>query len=206
MESVVRALGNSCGCPRLPRPTQTGLAAPVKTRRRRTTAPFSSDVGGAQAPSITQSRFAGIGDPSCNNRRVAQDPPERTPAQSVQAELLRATELDRLRALVEGDLDRARELHAEDFQLITPSGQELSKDQYLRRVASGDLNYLAWDAGPIAVRLYAANMAAVIRYRSELEMMSDGHHVPRRHYWHTDLYELRDGRWQVIWSHATRIT
>ncbi len=139
-------------------------------------------------------------------RRVAHDPREKTPAHSVQAELLRSTELDRPRALVEGDLDRARELHAEDFQLVTPSGQELSKDQYLRRVASGDLNYLAWDAGPIAVRLYTASMAAVIRYRSELEIVDNGNHVPRRPYWHTDVYEQRDGRWQVIWSHATRIT
>lgn len=143
--------------------------------------------------------------PSCDTRNVAQDPRNRTPAHSVQAEVLRATELDRLRALVEGDLDRARELHAEDFQLITPSGQELSRDEYLAGVASGDLNYLAWDAGPIAVRLYAENTVAVIRYRSELEMMSNGHHVPRQPYWHTDLYEQGDGRWQVIWSHATKI-
>jgi uncharacterized protein (TIGR02246 family) len=128
------------------------------------------------------------------------------PAHSVQAEVLRATELDRLRALVEGDLDRARELHAEDFQLITPSGQELSRDEYLEGVASGDLNYLSWNAGPIEVRMSADDTAAVIRYRSELEMVAGGHHVPRQRYWHTDLYERHDGRWQVIWSHATRIT
>jgi hypothetical protein len=137
---------------------------------------------------------------------VAQDPREKTPTHSVQAEVLRATELDRLRALVEVDLDRARELHAEDFQLITPSGRELSRDEYLEGVASGDLNYLIWNAGPIAVRLSADETAAVIRYRSELEMVSDGRRVPHQRYWHTDLYEQHDGRWQVIWSHATRIT
>ena len=26
-----------------------------------------------------------------------------------------------------------------------------------------------------------------------------------RRFWHTDIYELRDGRWQVVWSQATRI-
>ena len=136
---------------------------------------------------------------------MSQDPRETPAVHSAQAEALRATELDRLRALVEGDLDRARAFHAEDFQLVTPSGQELSKDEYLGRVASGELNYLAWDAGPIAIRLYPEDKAAVIRYRSELEMQDNGQHVPRRPYWHTDLYERRDGRWQVIWSHATRI-
>lgn len=36
------------------------------------------------------------------------------------AAVLRATERERLRALVTGDLDRAARLHAGDFQLINP--------------------------------------------------------------------------------------
>ena len=24
-------------------------------------------------------------------------------------------------------------------------------------------------------------------------------------FWHTDMYDLRDGRWQAVWSQATRI-
>jgi hypothetical protein len=122
------------------------------------------------------------------------------------AEEVRAVERDRLRALVGGDLDRARELHADDFQLITPTGAELSKERYLGDVASGQLNYLVWEPGPIEVRVTAAGEAAAIRYRSELEMAADGDPVPRRPYWHTDLYERRDGRWRIVWSHATRIT
>ena len=31
-------------------------------------------------------------------------------------------------------------------------------------------------------------------------------HETHRRYWHTDYYERRDDRWQVIWSHATEIT
>jgi hypothetical protein len=122
------------------------------------------------------------------------------------AEEVRAIERERLRALIGGDLERARELHADDFQLITPTGAELSKDRYLGDVASGELHYLVWEPGPIEVRLSADATAAAIRYRSELEMEADGAPVPRRPYWHTDLYERRDGRWQVVWSHATRIT
>ena len=136
---------------------------------------------------------------------MGQGPGEGTPDHEVEADEVRAVERDRLRALVEGDLDRARELHADEFQLITPTGRNLSKDGYLGRVASGELNYLAWDAGPIEVRLYAGGTAAVIRYRSELQIVDRGDPGPRRPYWHTDLYERRDGRWQVVWSHATEI-
>jgi hypothetical protein len=31
------------------------------------------------------------------------------------------------------------------------------------------------------------------------------HQVPQADYWHTDLYEQRDGTWQVVWSQATTI-
>ena len=43
-----------------------------------------------------------------------------------ETETLRATERERLRSLVEADVERARRLHADDFQLVTPAGVVLS--------------------------------------------------------------------------------
>lgn len=117
------------------------------------------------------------------------------------AELLRSTERERLNALVTGDVERAARVHADDFQLINPLGGSLSKEQYLGGIGSGHIHYLYWEPESIAVRLYAD--AAVIRYRSELEIVVRGRHIPRQRYWHTDLYERRGGEWQVVWSHAT---
>ena len=37
-------------------------------------------------------------------------------------------------------------------------------------------------------------------------MSVDGAEGELWQYWHTDGYERRDGRWQVVWSQATRIT
>jgi hypothetical protein len=120
-----------------------------------------------------------------------------------QADLIRTTERERLRALVEADVARARQLHADDFQLINPLGGSLSKDQYLAGIASGELDYLFWEPDSIAVRLYGET--AVIRYSSRLEIRVQGRHIPRQRYWHTDLYEQRGGQWQVVWSQATGI-
>jgi hypothetical protein len=120
-----------------------------------------------------------------------------------EADLIRATERERLRALVEVNVARARQLHADDFQLINPLGGALSKEQYLEGIGSGELDYLFWEPDSIAVRLY--DEAAVIRYPSQLEIVVQGRHVPRQRYWHTDLYERRDGQWQVVWSQATEI-
>jgi hypothetical protein len=122
---------------------------------------------------------------------------------SVTEDVLRDTERQRLRALVKGDMQVARRLHADDFQLINPFGGSFSKEQYLGGIASGDIDYLVWEPETIDVRLY--NSAAAIRYRSELEIIVRGQRISRRPYWHTDLYEKRDGQWQVVWSHATEV-
>lgn len=111
------------------------------------------------------------------------------------ANVIRATERQRLRALLAHDLDRASKLHANDFELITPTGDVLSKDAYLDSGAA--FAYTAWrPITPIRVRVYGD--AAVIRYESDLTI-----HGNRGHDWHTDVYEKRDGRWQVVWSQAT---
>jgi uncharacterized protein DUF4440 len=117
------------------------------------------------------------------------------------AEVLRATERERLRALVMGDVERAAQLHADDFQLINPLGGALSKEQYLGGIGSGQIHYLYWEPDSITVRLYGD--VAVLRYQSELEIVVQGHPIPRQRYWHTDLYERHGVRWQVVWSHAT---
>jgi ketosteroid isomerase-like protein len=118
-------------------------------------------------------------------------------------EELRATERERLRALVSRDIARATQLHSEDFQLINPLGGALSKEQYLGGISAGQINYLVWEPESIAVRMYGD--VAVIRYQAELEIIVQGQHVPRQRYWHTDLYERHQGQWQVVWSHATGI-
>jgi len=115
--------------------------------------------------------------------------------------MLRATERERLRALVAGDVARAAQLHAEDFQLINPLGGALSKEQYLGDIGSGQIRYLHWEPDTITVRLYGD--VAMIRYQSELEIVVRGNHIPRQRYWHTDLFERHGTQWKVVWSHAT---
>jgi Domain of unknown function (DUF4440) len=57
--------------------------------------------------------------------------------ESVEAERLRAIERERLHALITADIEAAEPLHADDFQLITPGGGALSKEEYLGGIASG---------------------------------------------------------------------
>jgi hypothetical protein len=116
---------------------------------------------------------------------------------SEEASLVRATELKRLRALVDGDVKVAETLHADDFELINPLGETIDKATYMIGIENGTFDYTLWrPVTPIRVRLQGDG--AVIRYESELTINGTS-----GRYWHTDYYEKRDGRWQVVWSQAT---
>jgi len=131
-------------------------------------------------------------------RSIHQDSPSTT-----MAEFLRTTERERLRSLVEADVEVACQFHADDFQLITPNGNSLSKEEYLDSIVSGRINYLVWEPETIAVRLHG--QMAIIRYQAQIEIIGGGQRRPLRRYWHTDSYEERNGQWQVVWSQATEI-
>jgi hypothetical protein len=122
-----------------------------------------------------------------------------------EADALRQLERERLHALVNADVQRAREVHADEFQLVNPRGETLTKEEYLGGIESGRLDYLLWEpVSEIAVRFHGD--AAVIRYRSRLEIVVDGQRVPEAQYWHTDSYEKGTGQWQVVWSQATLVS
>jgi len=116
---------------------------------------------------------------------------------------LAAIERDRLRALVEVDMERAAALHADDFQLVTPSGRVFDRQEYLGRIACGVFDYVVWEPGEIVVRAYGDS--AVLRYAADLHIKADGKPGIIVRTWHMDLYERRQGRWQVVWSQATQI-
>jgi hypothetical protein len=121
----------------------------------------------------------------------------------VTEDFFRDLERARLKALVEGDIAAARGLHAPDYQLITPGAATLSSDDYLGGIESGELDYVTFEpASDIAVRIFETG--AAVRYQARIEIRVNGD-LGRGTFWHTDLYELRDGRWQAVWSQATRI-
>ena len=122
---------------------------------------------------------------------------------SVEAEQLRTIERERLRALVAADMAVARPLHADDFQLITPTGRPFSKEQYLGAITSGVIRYLKWEPeerspcactarSPSCATRRTSKWATRTNQRSSIAGIS------------TPMNK-RDGRWQVVWSQATEI-
>jgi uncharacterized protein (TIGR02246 family) len=119
---------------------------------------------------------------------------------------IRQIERERMAAFVAKEVDGLDRLHSEDYQLINPGGRELSKREYMAGIQGGMLEYRLWEAdSPIEVRLLG-DAAAAVRYRALMEVVVQGDPQPRMVLWHTDIYEKRDGRWQAVWSQATRVT
>ena len=76
--------------------------------------------------------------------------------------LFRSLEAERLRALVNADIETADRLHAADFQLVTPSDRLYTKDQSLGEIASGELDYLVF-APETEIQVRVAGPSAAIR-------------------------------------------
>jgi uncharacterized protein DUF4440 len=122
---------------------------------------------------------------------------------SSQADRLRAIEHARTQALVEADTATARRLMADDYQGINPGGQPLSRDDLLAPVKAGVLDFLVdRAASPISVRLYGD--AAVLRYQRDFDLVIAGTRLTHKA-WSTELYERRDGRWQIVWEQTTAV-
>ena len=114
------------------------------------------------------------------------------------ADYFRELERERTRSLVARDMDTAERLHADDYQLITPTGKTFNRKDYLNAIAAGPF-YAKWDLGIMEVRL--SPTIAIVRYQARLEFPS-GDVVTC---WHTDSYECQDGYWRAVWSQATAL-
>jgi hypothetical protein len=116
------------------------------------------------------------------------------------AAILPAIERRRLQALTRADVHAAAPLHADDYQLITPAGSELTKNDYLGAISTGDLRYHVFE--PVSdIAVLGDAPVAVLRYQARISF-DDG---PGFICWHTDCYELRNGQWQAVWSQATAV-
>src|SRR5215475_3197293 len=106
----------------------------------------------------------------------------------------------RLRALLAADIKTAGPMHADDYQLVTPNGSEMTKDDYLGAIATGRLRYRVFE--PVSdIAVLGDGPVAVVRYQARISFDDRAGLLC----WHTDCYQMRDGGWQVVWSQATQI-
>jgi len=121
-----------------------------------------------------------------------------------EAAQLAAIERQRLKAMVDADLDLLDSLHADDFELINPAGERYTKAEYLGAMREGMFRYLLWE--PIdTIRVRVIGKAGAVRYKARVSARMGDAIIPEMRCFHTDYYEERGGSWQVIFSQATMV-
>jgi len=130
--------------------------------------------------------------------------PQSQPQSEPPSVQLRTLERARLSYLVDRRIPEAYALHAPDFVIVTPSGHQWTKAEYLGGIESGEINYRRFEpVGDIDVMVDGA--VAVLRYRSAIEIGVNGREPGPLSAWHVDCYRRSADGWQVRWSQATEI-
>lgn len=119
------------------------------------------------------------------------------------AAFFRVLEAARIAALLAADAPMLERLHAPDYELVTPTGRRYTRARYLSQLGSGQLRYLRWDAGPIAVRCSAA--MTLLRYPVTLALDDGNGSGTPFDCIHFDAYERHGEVWQALWSQATAV-
>jgi hypothetical protein len=116
---------------------------------------------------------------------------------------LAAIEQARLQALVDADVATAGSLMADDFELVNPGGAKLNRDDYLGAVEGGFIDFVVFEpSSPIIVD--RSGNSAVLRFQVSFDLIVFGTRLTHAG-WVTELYELRKGRWQIVWEQATAV-
>jgi ketosteroid isomerase-like protein len=116
---------------------------------------------------------------------------------------LRAIEQARLHALVAADTGTAGNIMAVDFELVNPAGSKMGRDEYLDAIKDGAIDYHVFQpSSPIDV--HRSGDAAVLRFPFSVDLTADGTRLAHVG-WITELYERRNGRWQIVWEQATAV-
>ena len=118
------------------------------------------------------------------------------------ADQVRTAEQTLLRAEVDADTHTAAALLAPDLQLIDPTGGAGTRADDLANIGGGVDFVTIKPIEPISVRVHGDS--AVARLKLKFKVVAYGQTV-QHDGWTTDLWERRDGRWQLVWSQTTAV-
>jgi ketosteroid isomerase-like protein len=119
-------------------------------------------------------------------------------AVAADVDVLRALNDAYLESVKMGDVDRFREILADDFLCSTADGAVLDKTQFLD-VTAGPRTLRHLSADDVRIRLFGE--VAIIHAATYYETMAGTQGRGR----YTDIWAKRDGAWRAVAAHVTRL-
>lgn len=108
----------------------------------------------------------------------------------------------RLKALLAGDLAVLKTVVGEDMIFISPTGGITTRADVIDKVTAGTMQILRMDASDISTRIYGD--IGILIYKAD-GMARDGEATVEGITRSTTVYAFRDGGWQMISQHQSRI-
>jgi len=114
-----------------------------------------------------------------------------------------ATDDQRMDALRRGDPVPLEKIYADDYTLVTGTGQIRTKADQLAELKTGELKYRQIEAVERQVRMYGD--VAIVLTKQRATIVQGGQQITGGDERVTRVYKIYGGQWRVIATHATPI-
>lgn len=114
-----------------------------------------------------------------------------------------ATDDRRMQALRRADTKPLEQIYADDYTLVTPTGEIRTKEDQLRELKSGELRYERLRTLERIVRVYGD--VAIVLARQDDVIVQHNQRIVAGEQRITRVYKRIGGRWRVIATHASLI-
>ena len=117
-------------------------------------------------------------------------------------ELLRV-EKEFAEAIVKNDLEGIERLVADDWIIIGPDGEIVERARFFEVIKSGAMTHDAMESEDFRIRVYGDSAVVTGITRTKGKFMGQEFSTKERA---TDVFVKRDGRWQCVLTHLTRLS
>ena len=105
-------------------------------------------------------------------------------------------------AIVKNDLEGIGRIVADDWIIVDPNGEIVDRTRFFEVIKSGALTHDMMESKDSRVRVYGDSAVVTAVTRTKGKFMGHDFSTQERA---TDVFVKRDGRWQCVLTHLTRL-
>ena len=106
------------------------------------------------------------------------------------------------KAIVKNDLEGIERLVAVDWIIVGPDGEIVERARFFEVIKSGAMTHDAMESEDFRIRVYGDSAVVTGITRTKGKFMGQEFSTKERA---TDVFVKRDGRWQCVLTHLTRL-
>jgi ketosteroid isomerase-like protein len=105
-------------------------------------------------------------------------------------------------AIVKNDLEGIARLVTDDWIIVDPNGEIVDRKRFFEVIKSGALTHDMMESEDLRVRVYGNSAAVTAITRTKGKFMGQEFNTQERA---TDVFVKREGRWQCVLTHLTKL-